>query len=128
MACTSPLTSGFQGVTAPVSASSSAIPSRGCPLTPVKLPPAYTLDPLTAKAYTAPLAPGFHADTARSDVTCAMLDLETPPTTVKYPPMYHPPAPSETTVETPPNTFGNPGRGMPVAASRGTPAPVAGPT
>src|SRR5437870_2360024 len=116
---TSLLAFGFQVVAAPVVASSAAIPLRASPPMLVKPPPAYTVEPLTARASTKLFALGLQAETDRSEARCARLDREDPPTAVKSPPMYQPPAPSEITTSTVPTTFGNEGGSAPLAASRG---------
>ena len=93
----------------------------------VKVPPAYTVLPLTANASTVMFAFGSHAETVWSARMWARLERGIPPTCVKTPPTYQPPDPSRATAFTTPATLGIPS-GKPVVASSGTAPPVAGPT
>src|SRR5262245_42220467 len=56
----------------------------------VKLPPAYTVEPLTAKAFTGPSAFGSHAVTAPDAASAAIRPRAAgvDPMTVKLPPVY----------------------------------------
>src|ERR1044071_22857 len=119
---------GLHPVATPVVASSAAIRSRACPPMLVKGPPAETVDPPTATARTSPWGFGFQAETERSEAKCAMFVRGKPPTVVNWPPIYQPPAPSETTADKEPRTFGKDGGSAPLAISRETPPPLAGPT
>jgi len=57
----------------------------------VNEPPAYTVPPLTASAYTYPLAFGFQAATVPFASTWKTLLRVMLPTVVNDPPTYHPP-------------------------------------
>src|SRR6266542_2106634 len=57
--------------------------------------------------------------------TCARLFLATPPTVVKLPARYHPPAPSGAASQTSPSTYEYGAARRPVVTSSGTAAPVA---
>jgi len=67
---------------------------------------------------------GFQPPTVPSARMRAAFWRDRSPTRVKSPPMYQPPAPSETG----PFTLGNVAARRPVAGSRETPKPVFGPT
>src|SRR5215831_2307076 len=84
---------GFHAVTAPVVASSAAIRLRGCPPTLVKYPPAYTVEPLTARANTleapTPLTEGSHPVATPLAASSAARFLRAyPPRMLKPPPTY----------------------------------------
>ena len=95
----------------------------------VKDPPAYTVDPFTARAKTRSSAPGSHGATVPSPSTWAIPERGSPPTQEKLPPMYHPPDPSGAAAKTfPPATLGKAAAAAPEIASIGTPEPEARPT
>src|SRR5437867_8067765 len=96
---------------------------------PVKEPPAYTVDPLTASAKTTPFALGFHGATEPSPSTWAIPERGSPPTPVKLPPIYQPPDASGMAAKTPPPaTLATAATAPPEPESTGTPEPVARPT
>ena len=87
----------------------------------VKLPPAYTVDPLTPRAETLALELGFQALTAPVVAFSATKLLrDWPPTTVKVPPAYTTPPLSaiESTLLLALLTFGFQAETTPVVASR----------
>src|SRR5262245_53767390 len=87
MACTGLLAPGFQLVTVPLPASLAAIPSRVCPPTWLKLPPAYTVDPRVAIAFTLPSVPGFQSLIAPVSASIAAMWFRVnAPTLVNVPP------------------------------------------
>src|SRR5215471_15570584 len=93
IAFTSPSAFGFQAVASPVPVSSAAIRLRDWPPALVKAPPTYSVAPSSARALTPASVPGFHASTEPLDVTWARFSRAAPPTELKLPPMYQPPAP-----------------------------------
>src|SRR5262245_40727028 len=93
-ACTSeelPPTFGSQGVARPLTTSNDAILFRSCPPMAVKLPPAYTVLPLTHSAYTVPVfAFGSHGVARPLDASSAAMRLRgCPPMVAKNPPTYN---------------------------------------
>src|SRR5262245_38726453 len=115
---------GFQPVARPVVVLSAAIRLRVAPPTDVKRPPTYSVEPFRASVRTSSLAFGFQASIERSARTWARRLLGTPETAVNWPPMYQPPAPSDTTARRVPFTRGNAAGRSPVVRSIGTPPPV----
>src|SRR5262245_36557009 len=94
-----------------------------------KSPPTYTTPPAAASAYTVPSGLGAHGDTERFDTMWATFVRGWPPTEVKLPPTYQPPAPSPMTVWIvpviiAPTILGNPAAGRPLDTSKGTPHPL----
>src|SRR5262245_34266644 len=122
----SPFAFGFHAVAVP-SRSMAATRFRGVDAMLVNDPPTYTTRSVAAIARIGPLAPGFQSETLLSARMRAMFNLESPPTALKDPPMYQPPAPSGVATLTVPRTFGNPGRAAPLTGSSGTPPPQGGP-
>ena len=111
-----------------MAASIAAMCARGRPPTLVNAPPAYTVAPSVARAYTVSPASGRHGETLSSARMCARFARGRPPTALNEPPMYQPPAPSATAARTSPETLGYAPAGAPVAGSSGTPLPLAVPT
>ncbi len=94
----------------------------------VNSPPMYTALADLPMAKTVPFVVGFQLlSTAPLDRTYARFFRAFPPTVVNEPPMYQPPAPSETTAYTGPFTRGKVPVGSPVLVESGTPLPVLGP-
>src|SRR5262245_12584589 len=89
----------------------------------------YTVGPFTASATGVPSSSGAHAaSTERSDRTCARLARSVSPTCRNAPPTNQPPEPSGATELTDPSIAGHVVSRPPVAASRTTQPPAAGPT
>src|ERR1041385_7446372 len=78
--------------------------------------------------FTAPFVDGDQESTLRSERTWARFACGMPPTWAKTPPMYQPPAPSESEQSTMPSTCGAPASRPRSDVRASAPPPVSGPT